>query len=133
MGEQTDFSGNKLSLRVDCFKLAEVLHLKESLASILGLKPCLLQIYDIKEGLVVVTFLTPMDELKKAFPCGPTFTQEQIGDLRILSVEWVKFVCDEDTSAEGKVVHNVLITTPCVHAFQSHTFQFSGKKVGFQR
>ena len=103
LSEKIDVSESKLLVKVEFSELAEVLHLKESLASVLGLKSSLLRILDIKEGLVVVTFLIPADELKKAFPHGPTFTQEQIGDLQILSVEWAK-VCNGDLSAEGKVM-----------------------------
>lgn len=66
--------------------LGKVMNLKTAIAKILGLQSCALQLLDISEGCVVVTFLISALVLDAIFTSGNPFTDEQITEFQGLSV-----------------------------------------------
>ena len=88
-----EYSGTtKCFLKVDyevTVRLAKIVDLQKAIAKILHLNSAALQIVDLKEGCVVVTFLirTPVAEL--VFHECTVFTEEQQREFRDLSVLWL--------------------------------------------
>ena len=80
-------------------KLINVLDLQESLAPLLEVMPSDLQIHNIEQGCVIVTFLIPPRAAKVAFQHVREFTPEQLSGI---SVKWIKLVDSERVSTEGK-------------------------------
>ena len=80
-------------------KLIKVLELQQSLAPLLEVKPSALQILNIEQGCVIVTFLIPPRAAKVAFQHVREFTPEQLSRL---SVKWIKLGDSERVSTEGK-------------------------------
>lgn len=79
-------------LKVDCKateKLAKIINLKRFVAKILQLNSIALQLVDIKEGCVVVTFLIKTPVAKIVFNEHTVFTEEQKKKFRELSVLWL--------------------------------------------
>ena len=80
-------------------KLINVLELQQSLAPLLEVKPSALQILNIEQGCVIVTFLIPPRVAEVAFQHVREFTPEQLSRL---SVKWIKLGYSERVSTEGK-------------------------------
>ncbi len=85
----------KLVLKFDISmttELGKVMNLKAAVAKILGLQASALQLLDIKEGCVVVTFLIPKLVSQSLFSGNEdAFTKECISELQALSVVWLRF------------------------------------------
>ena len=79
-------------------KLINVLELQQSLAPLLEVKPSALQILNIEQGCVIVTFLIPAHVAKVAFQHVREFTPEQ---LLKLSVKWIELGDGEKVTTEG--------------------------------
>ena len=92
-GLKEDTSGTKLTLKFggieETDRMAKVLDIQNALANILSVRKSTLQLVDIERGCVVVTFLVPNHITSTLFPHGLEFTQEQMAQLRALSVEWI--------------------------------------------
>ena len=71
-------------------RLAKLKKLKSSVARILGLSPSAIQLYDIKDGCVVATFLIPTPVAELVFNADTVLTEEQEKELRALQVLWLK-------------------------------------------
>ena len=71
-------------------KLAKVFDLKKSVARILGLLPSALEIYDIKDGCVIVTFLIPASVADALFTPDIVFTPQQKDELQAASILWME-------------------------------------------
>ena len=67
-------------------QLAKLKKLKSSVARILGLSPSAIQLYDIKDGCVVATFLIPTPVAELVFNADTVLTEEQEKELRTLQV-----------------------------------------------
>ena len=80
-------------------KLINVLELQQSLAPLLEVKPSALQILNIEQGCVIVTFLIPAHVAEVAFQHVREFTPKQLSRL---SVKWIKLGDSEIVSTEGK-------------------------------
>ena len=82
-----------LTLKVDSEKLcriAHVINLKRTVATILHMKVSALRLLDIREGCVEVTFLVPALTPDVLFGSGKTLTSRQVEQLQELSIEWMK-------------------------------------------
>ena len=98
----TNTSSNILHVKFDIQasdKLINILELQESLAPLLEVKPSVLQILNIEQGCVIVTFLIPAHVTKVAFQHVREFTPERLSRL---SVKWIKLGDSERVSTEGK-------------------------------
>ena len=71
-------------------RLSKLVKLKSSVARILGLSPSAIQLYDIKDGCVVATFLIPTPVAELVFNADTVLTEEQEKELRALQVLWLK-------------------------------------------
>ena len=95
-------SNNILNIKFDIKasdKLINVLELQESLALLLEIMPSDLQILNIEQGCVIVTFLIPPRAAEVAFQHVREFTPEQLSRL---SVKWIKLGDSEIVSNERK-------------------------------
>ena len=95
-------SNNILHIKFDTQasdKLISVLELQQSLAPLLEVMPSALQILNIEQGCVIVTFLIPAHAANLAFQHVREFTPEQLSRL---SVKWIKLGDSEKVSTEGK-------------------------------
>lgn len=72
-------------------KLSKVMDLKVAIAKILQLRASTLQLIDIKEDCVVVTYYIPANIAAAIFISDEIFTEHQIEEFRGLSVLWMKF------------------------------------------
>ena len=93
----------KLTLKYDVestCRLAKVDALKKFIAKILDLSPSALQIVDIEDGCVIVTFLIPTSIAEAIFTPNTVFTSQQEDELRTSSVLWLK--CNGYTFHFGK-------------------------------
>ena len=100
--EEINTSNNILHIKFDIQasdKLGKVLELQESLAAVLEVRPSELQILNIEQGCVMVTFLIPPHVAKVAFQHVTEFTPEQLAKL---SVKWIKLGDSERVNTEGK-------------------------------
>ncbi len=124
-------SSEKLILKYDIeqtCKLAKIKELKKFMAKILDLNPLTLQIVDINDGCVVVTFLIPASVADAVFTPDTVFTSQQEDELRAESV--LRLECngykfdfgkekEDPTDSPGKLVQsNLSITTPSIAKFQ---------------
>ena len=83
----------KLILKCDIestCNLAKVDELKKLVAKVLDLNPSTLQIFDIEDGCVVVTFLIPASVVDSVFTPKAVFTSQQEDELRTASVLWLE-------------------------------------------
>lgn len=71
-------------------RLAKIIDLQTAITEILGLKSSALQLLDIKDGCVVVTFLTPTPVAELVFTEHTVLTEEQKRRFRALSVLWLR-------------------------------------------
>ena len=104
--EEINTSGNILHIKFDIQasdKLGKVLELQESLAAVLEVRPSELQILNIEQGCVMVTFLIPAHVAKVAFQHVTEFTQEQLAKL---SVKWIKLGDSRKTEEKGTQILN---------------------------
>ena len=95
-------SNNTLHIKFDIQvsdKLINVLDLQESLALLLEIMPSDLQIHNIEQGCVMVTFLIPARVAEVTFQHVRKFTPEQLSRL---SVKWIKLGDSEIVSNERK-------------------------------
>ena len=95
----------ELSLKFDIITtctLAEVVNLKKFIAKIMKLHPSVLDIVDIEEGCVIVTFLIPASVADALFTPDTVFTPQQEEELRAASVLWLK--CNGYTFHFGKTI-----------------------------
>ena len=100
--EEINTSGNILHIKFDIQasdKLGKVLELQESLAAVLEVRPSELQILNIEQGCVMVTFLIPAHVAKVAFQHVTEFTPEQ---LLKLSVKWIKIGDSGKVNTKGE-------------------------------
>ncbi len=81
-------------------RLAKVKNLKRFIAKILDLNPSALQIIDIEEGCVVVTFLIPASVANAVFTPDTSFAPQQEDELRANSV--LRLECNGYTFNFGK-------------------------------
>ena len=79
----------KFDIESTC-RLAKLKKLKSSVAKILGLSPSAIQLYDIKDGCVVATFLIPTPVAELVFNADTVLTEEQEKELQALQVLWLK-------------------------------------------
>ncbi len=93
LGKLSDDS-EKLTLKFDISmttELGKVMNLKAAVAKILGLRASALQLLDISEGCVVVTFLISKLVSQSLLSSGEdAFTKECVSELQALSVVWLK-------------------------------------------
>ena len=80
----------KFDIKLSACKLATLLDLKNSIASILGLKPSALRLLTVREGCLVVKFLIPEFIAKKIFTEDKRFTLKEAQDFQHLSLLWLK-------------------------------------------
>ncbi len=85
----------KLILKFDISmttELGKVMNLKAAVAKFLGLRASALQLLDIKEGCVVITFQISEIVAESIFSSDKkTFTEENISELQALSVVWLQY------------------------------------------
>ncbi len=62
----------------------------KSIAAIFGLLPSALELVDIKDGCVIVTFLIPASVADAIFTPDTVFTSQQEDKLRAVSLLWLK-------------------------------------------
>ncbi len=79
----------KFDIKNTC-KLAKIFELKQFIAKILKLHPSALELVDIEDGCVVVTFLIPASVADAIFTPDTVFTSQQADELRESSVLWLK-------------------------------------------
>ncbi len=79
----------KFDIETTC-RLAKVTELKMIIAEIMDLSPSTLEIVDIEDGCVVVTFLIPASVADAIFTPNTVFTSQQKDKLRAASVLWLK-------------------------------------------
>lgn len=87
-------TSKELVLKIDIeatSRLSKILHLKNTIASILGVNNAALQLVDIKEGCVLVSFLIPTAVAEVTFNEHTVFTQEQTELLQTAQVSWLKW------------------------------------------
>ena len=89
----------KYDIETTC-SLAKVNELKKFIAKILDLNPSALHILDIKDGCLLVTFLTPASIADAIFTSDTAFTSQQIHELQSASVLWME--CNGHTFNFGK-------------------------------
>ena len=76
-------------------RLAKVIELKKEVARILGLLPSAIQLYDIDDGCVLVTFHIPIFVADLVFPKGKkSLSPEQKEELHSSSILWLE--CNEN-------------------------------------
>ena len=100
--KEINTSNNILHVKFDIQesdKLINVLELQQSLAPLLEVKPSALQILNIEQGCVKVTFHIPTHVAKVAFQHVRELTPEQLSRL---SVKWFKLGYSERVSTEEK-------------------------------
>ncbi len=122
----------KFNINNTC-RLAKVHELKTLIAEILDLRPSALEIVDIKDGCVVVTFLIPTSVADAIFTPNTVFTSQQEDKLQAASVLWLK--CNGHTfdfREEEKHPHadnpgNQLVSTASVLR-QKNTFDYGEAK-----
>ncbi len=93
----------KLVLKYDVeqtCRLAKIKKLQKFIAKILDLNPSALQIIDIKEGCVVLTFLIPASVADAIFTPDTVFTPQQEDELRAKSV--LRLMCNGYTFDFGR-------------------------------
>ena len=86
-------SETTLTLKVNSERLCRIAHvvnLKQTVATILEMKVSALRLLDIREGCVEVTFLVPALTPDVLFGGGKTLTSRQVEQLQELSIEWMK-------------------------------------------
>ena len=71
-------------------RLANLVNLKSSIADILGLTPSAIQLYDIKDGCVVATYLIPTPVAELVFNADSVLSEEQEDAFRALQVLWLQ-------------------------------------------
>ena len=71
-------------------KLAKVTNLQAAVAKILGLKPSTLQLLNVEEGCVTVTFHIPAEAADIIFVHNKQFTPGDIENFRAMSVLWLE-------------------------------------------
>ena len=89
----TNANSTELVLKFDIeltSRLACLIDLKHFIADILGLNPSAIQLYDIKDGCVVATFLIPTPVAELIFNAETVLTEEQVEEFRALGVLWLK-------------------------------------------
>ena len=79
----------KFDIELTC-KVAKVSELQEAVAKILGLKASTLQLLNIEEGCVTVTFHIPAEAADIIFVQDKQFTPGDIEDFQALSVLWLE-------------------------------------------
>ncbi len=84
----------KVDIKTTC-RLTRVVKIKKLIAEIMDLNPSALELVDIKDGCVVVTFLIPASVADAIFTPDTVFTSQQEDKLRAASVLWLK--CNEYT------------------------------------
>ena len=88
-------------------ELAKLVDLQTAIAEILGVRSATLQLLDVKDGCVVVTFLIPKPVAEVVFSKHATFSDEQLDMFRALSILWLE--CNNhviDFTAKSKVVQS---------------------------
>ncbi len=93
----------KYDIEITC-SLAKVNDLKKFIAKILNLHPSTLQIVDIEEGCVVVTFLIPATVADAIFTPDTVFTPQQEEELQAASV--LQLECNGYTFNFEKEAHS---------------------------
>ena len=91
--EKHDTGSAILTLKFDIeptSKLAKVTELQAAVATILGIKPSVLQLLSIEKGCVTVTFYIPAETADIVFGQNKQFTQGDIEDFRDSSVLWLE-------------------------------------------
>ncbi len=91
----------KFDIKNTC-KLAQVDELKNVIAEIMDLNPSALELVDIEDGCVIVTFLIPASVADAIFTANTVFTSQQEDELRAASVLWLK--CNGYTFHFGKTI-----------------------------
>ena len=94
--KEINANSTKMVLKIDIdstSRLAKLVKLKSSIAGILRLNPTAIQLYDIKDGCVVATFLIPTPVAKLTFNADTVLTEEQEKKFQALNVLWLK--CNE--------------------------------------
>ena len=81
-------------------RLAKITDLKKSISKIFGLLPSALEIIDIEDGCVVVTFSIPASVADAIFTSNTVLLPHQEDELRNASVRWLK--CNGYTFHFGK-------------------------------
>lgn len=89
----------KYDIETTC-TLAKIQDLKKSISQVLELSSSALEIVDIEEGCVIVTFLIPISVADALFKPEKVFTPRQEEGLRATSVLWLK--CNGHTFPFGK-------------------------------
>lgn len=109
-------TSKELVLKIDIVstsELAKLKKLKTGVAQILGLKPAAIQLLDIKEGCVVVTFLIPTGVAEIIFTKQMIITKEQEREFKALSI--LRLECNGlafDFSVKDNPAEELLVTTP---------------------
>ena len=91
--EKHSTGSEKITLKFDIeltSKLAKLTNLQAAVAKILGLKASTLQLVNIEEGCVTVTFHIPAEATDIIFVHNKQFTPGDIEDFRALSVLWLE-------------------------------------------
>ena len=72
-------------------RVAEVANLQIRIANILGLNARSLELIDVKDGCVVVTFLVPSRIADLIFAENQVFTPQQLEEFEALKIIWLKY------------------------------------------
>ena len=102
----------KFDIETTC-SLAKVNELKKLIAEIMDLSPSALEIVDIEDGCVIVTFLIPTSVADVLFTHDTVLTPQQEKELRNASVLWLK--CNGYTFNFEKQKHENEGNTGCNH------------------
>ena len=87
--------------------LAKVDKLKKSVAKIMKLNSMTLQIIDVKEGCLAVTFLIPASTANAIFTADTVFTPQQEDEFQTASVLWLVYNGRTFNFKDGKQVEEV--------------------------
>ena len=74
-------------------RVAKVANLQIRIADILGLNAGSLELVDVNDGCVEVTFLVPAHIADTTFTQDPAFTPQQVKELQAIKIIWLK--CDD--------------------------------------
>ena len=107
-------SSTELLLKFDIeptSKLAKIIDLKSSIAEVLGLRSATLQLLDIKEGCVAVTFSIPTPVAETVFNKDTLLTVRQVADIQALAI--LQLDCNGRTfDFRGKTTSDMKSETP---------------------